>query len=207
MTKYLLAAWLGIVPLLSMAQAQTNPDAAALLTLLEQFDHLQGSFSQRQLGPDKKLLAESSGKFKILRPSYFAWEVLDPDEQLIIVDPQFIWHYDRDLETVTRRPVTDDAEMVPLAILGGDAEKLQKRFQIVRQSEDTFVLTPLSEGIGFKQLTLYVDQARLGGMNVQDNLGQLVEITFSDLDAETPLDSADFTFTPTPDADLFYYEQ
>ena len=104
-------------------------------------------------------MAESSGKFRVLRPSYFAWEVLSPGEQLIIVDPQFIWHYDRDLETVTRRPVSDDVAMVPLKIFGGDADKLQEKFQIVRQSEDTFVLTPLSEGAGFKQLILYVDQA------------------------------------------------
>ena len=205
MTKYLLAAWLGIAPLLSVAQSSS--DVNALLALLDQFKHVQGSFSQRQFGQDKILLAESSGEFRVLRPSYFAWEVLSPDEQLIIVDPEFIWHYDRDLETVTRRPVTGDAEMVPLKILGGDAKKLQEKFHIVRQSENAFALTPLSEGVGFKQLILYVDQAQLGGMEIQDNLNQFVEIKFTDLDTEVELSSADFAFIPPPGADLFYYDQ
>jgi outer membrane lipoprotein carrier protein len=205
MTKYLLAAWLGIAPLLSVAQSSS--DVNALLALLDQFKHVQGSFSQRQFGQDKILLAESSGEFRVLRPSYFAWEVLSPDEQLIIVDPEFIWHYDRDLETVTRRPVTGDAEMVPLKILGGDAKKLQEKFHIVRQSEKAFTLTPLSEGVGFKQLILYVDQAQLGGMEIQDNLDQFVEIQFTDLDTDVELSSADFAFTPPPGADLFYYDQ
>ncbi|MFL3655357.1 MAG: outer membrane lipoprotein chaperone LolA [Halioglobus sp.] len=205
MTKYLLAAWLGIAPLLSVAQP--NSDVNALLVLLEQFKHVQGSFSQRQFAQDKTLLAESSGEFRVLRPSYFAWEVLSPDEQLIIVDPDFIWHYDRDLETVTRRPVTGEAEMVPLKILGGDADKLQEQFHIARQNEDAFVLTPRSEGVGFKQLTLYVDQARLGGMEIEDNLGQFVEITFTDLNVGVDLSSTDFAFTPPPGADLFYYDQ
>lgn len=205
MIKYLLVAWLGIAPLLCMAQP--NPDVIALVELLEQFKQLQGKFLQRQFGQDNILLTESSGKFRVLRPSYFSWEVLSPGEQLIIVDPQFIWHYDRDLETVTRRPVSDDVAMVPLKIFGGDTDKLQEKFQIVRQSEDTFVLTPLSEGAGFKQLILYVDQLRLTGMKVQDSLDQFVEITFTDIDQETELSSADFAFTPAPSADLFYYEQ
>ena len=97
--------------------------------------------------------------------------------------------------------------MVPLKIFGGDAEKLQEKFHIVRQSEDAFVLTPLSEGVGFKQLTLYVDQAQLGGMKIQDNLDQFVDIKFTDLDADVELSSADFEFTPPPGTDLFYYDQ
>ena len=205
MTKYLLAAWLCMVPLLSMAQS--NADANALLVVLEQFKHVEGRFSQRQFGQDGVLLTESSGEFRVLRPSYFSWQVLSPDEQLIIVDPEFIWHYDRDLETVTRRPVAGDAEMVPLKILGGDAGQLEEKFHIVREGEDAFVLTPLSDGAGFKQLSLHVDQARLSGMKIQDNLDQWVEIIFTDIDAGVELSSADFTFTPSPDADLFYYDQ
>ena len=205
MTKYVLAAWLCTVPLLSIAQS--NADADALLVVLEQFKHVQGRFSQRQFGQDRVLLAESIGEFRVLRPSYFSWEVLSPDEQLIIVDSEFIWHYDRDLETVTRRPVAGDAQIAPLKILGGDAEKLQEKFSIAREGEDAFVLTPLSDGVGFKQLTLHIDQASLGGMEIQDNLDQFVEIKFSDVDVDVDLSSSDFTFTPSPDADLFYYDQ
>ncbi len=146
MTKYLLTLWLGLAPLLSLAQAESDVDD--LLAALAPIKHLQGSFSQQQYGQDNLLLAESSGKFRLLRPGYFAWEILSPDEQLIIAGPEFIWHYDRDLETVTRRPVTSNAEMTPLQILGGDESALREKFQVVRKAEGTFLLTPLSADVG-----------------------------------------------------------
>jgi outer membrane lipoprotein carrier protein len=205
MTKYLLTLWLGLVPLLSLAQAAS--DVNDLLASLAPIRHLQGSFSQQQYGQDKLLLTETSGKFRLLRPGYFAWEILSPDKQLIIADPQFIWHYDRDLETVTRRPVTTNAEMTPLQILGGDESALREKFQVVRKAEGTFVLTPLTSGAGFKQLTLYLDKTQLTGMDIQDNLDQSVVIKFAELDSQSELSSADFAFTPPAGADLLYYDE
>jgi outer membrane lipoprotein carrier protein len=205
MKKYLLAIWLGLAPLLSLAQADS--DVNDLLAALAPIKHLQGSFSQQQYGQDNLLLAESSGKFRLLRPGYFAWEILNPDAQLIIAGPEFIWHYDRDLETVTRRPVTTHAEMTPLQILGGDESVLREKFQVVRKAEGAFLLTPRSADVGFKQLTLYLDKAQLTGMDIQDNLDQSIVIKFADLDTHTDLDIADFAFTPPTGADLFYYDE
>jgi outer membrane lipoprotein carrier protein len=205
MTKYLLTIWLGLAPLLSLAQTESDVDD--LLASLAPIKHLQGSFSQQQYGQDNLLLAESSGKFRLLRPGYFSWEILSPDEQLIIAGPEFIWHYDRDLETVTRRPVTSDVEMAPLQILGGDEAALREKFRVVRIAEGNFQLTPLSADVGFKQLTLYMNKTQLTGMDIQDNLDQSVVIKFADLDSQTALSSADFAFTPPAGADLFYYDE
>jgi outer membrane lipoprotein carrier protein len=205
MMKYLLTLWLGLTPLISFAQ--TGSDVNDLIAALAPVQRLQGSFTQLQYGQDNTLLAESSGKFRLLRPGYFAWEILSPDEQLIIAGPEFIWHHDRDLETVTRRPVTTDADMTPLQILGGDESALREKFQVVRKAEGTFLLTPLASGVGFKQLTLQLDGPQLTGMEIQDNLDQSVVIKFTDLDSESELSSADFAFTPPPGADLFYYDE
>jgi outer membrane lipoprotein carrier protein len=205
MMKYLLCLWLAAAPLLSFAQAGSDVDD--LIAALAPVRQLQGSFLQRQYGQDNALLAESSGKFRLLRPGYFSWEILSPDNQLIVAGPQYIWHHDRDLETVTRRPVTTDEEMTPLQILGGDEDALRKKFQVVRKAEGAFVLTPASSGVGFKQLTLYLDGAALTGMEIQDNLEQNVVIKFTDLDTSSALGAGDFAFTPPPGADLFYYDE
>lgn len=197
--------WLGLMPLPS--SAQTESDVDDLLASLASVKSLQGSFSQQQYGQDKLLLAESSGKFRLLRPGYFAWEILSPDEQLIIAGPEFIWHFDRDLETVTRRPVTSNAEMTPLQILGGDESALREKFHVERKAEGTFLLTPLLPDVGFKQLTLYLDKTQVTGMDIQDNLDQTVVIKFADLDSQSVLNSSDFAFTPPAGADLFYYDE
>jgi outer membrane lipoprotein carrier protein len=205
MMRYLLTLWLCLLPLSAFAQAES--DVNDLLDALAPVKQLQGSFTQQQYGQDNLLLTESSGKFRLLRPGYFAWEILSPDEQLIIAGPEFIWHYDRDLETVTRRPVTTDADMTPLQILGGDESALREKFQVVRKGEGSFLLTPLTAGVGFKQLILYLEGEKLTGMEIQDNLDQSVVIKFTDLDSESVLSSVDFAFTPPPGADLFYYDE
>jgi outer membrane lipoprotein carrier protein len=205
MMKFLLCLWLAAAPLLSFAQAGSDVDD--LIAALAPVKRLQGSFTQQQYGQDNALLAESSGKFRLLRPGYFSWEILMPDNQLIVAGPQYIWHHDRDLETVTRRPVTTDEEMTPLQILGGDEDALRKKFQVARTAKDAFVLTPASSDVGFKQLTLYLDGAALTGMEIQDNLGQNVVIKFSELDSTSALGAADFAFSPPTGADLFYYDE
>lgn len=205
MMKILLTLWLGLMPLL--ASAQTASDVNDLLAALAPVKRLQGSFTQQQYGQDKLLLAESSGRFRLLRPGYFSWEIQSPDQQLIIAGPEYLWHFDRDLETVTRRPVTTNADMTPLQILGGDESALREKFHVQRKDEGTFVLTPLSPGVGFKQLTLFLDGAQITGMEIRDNLDQDVVIKFADLDSESALSSADFAFTPPPEADLFYYDE
>ena len=146
------------------------------------------------------LLEQTSGSFRLLRPGYFAWEIQSPDSQLIIADPQFIWHHDRDLETVTRRPVSGDAEMTPLQILGGDEAVLRESFQVQHNDTGDFVLTPISDNVGFKQLTLHMQEAVITGMDIRDNLDQRVVIVFSDLDSKTVLTAADFGFSPPESA-------
>jgi len=203
--KYVFALWLAIAPM--FAHAQERGDVDDLVAALEPVKQLQGKFSQRQYGQDKLLLTESSGKFRLLRPGYFSWEILSPDSQLIIAGPRYIWHYDRDLETVTRRPVTTDAEMTPLQILGGDEDALREKFQVERNAEGAFLLTPRSGDVGFKRLTLFLDKDQLTGMEIQDNLDQDVVIEFTDLDSRSALTAADFAFTPPAGADHFYYDE
>ena len=133
MTKTFFVLWLAFAPLLSFAQPEPDTDLNDLLAALAPIERLQGLFAQRQYGQDSLLLAESSGSFKLLRPGYFAWEIRSPDQQLIIADPEFIWHFDRDLETVTRRPVNSESAMTPLQILGGDESALREKFQSTGQ--------------------------------------------------------------------------
>jgi len=179
----------------------------ALVAELAPVTQLQGGFVQRQYTPEGALLAESSGRFRLLRPGYFSWEILSPDRQLIVADPDYIWHYDQDLETATRRPVAVDGEWTPFQILGGDAAALRERFRVEQIEKGVFLLFPLAPDTGFKRLKLSLDGARLTGMEIVDNLDQKVVIDFTDLDSESALAKSDFAFTPPAGADIFYYDQ
>ena len=205
MKRYLATLWLSLLPL--WATAQTDNGVDDLLRALDPIKYLQGHFEQRQYGQNDVLLVASSGIFRLLRPGYFAWEILSPDSQLIIATPEYVWHHDRDLETVTRRPVTDSAEMSPLQVLGGDASALRERFHVVHAGEGDFTLTPLSDHAGFKRLTLHLENTVISGMEIEDNLNQRVVIEFSSLESQAVLTAADFVFNPPDGVDLFYYDE
>jgi len=195
-------------PCLSFAQS-LNPEAAidALLDALAPLDQLQGEFTQRQYGSQGELLAESSGTFRLLRPGYFSWEIQQPDRQLIIAGPEYLWHHDRDLETATRRPVTTGAEWTPLQILGGDGSALRENFAVVQLETGRFELTPLMPQMGFKQLNLTLDAASLKQMVIDDTLDQSVVIDFTPADSGVTLTASDFAFNPPAEADLFYHDE
>ena len=204
MRKILLALLLGVIVPHGVAAGSAID---ALVTALAPIAQLQGRFIQRQYSPQGELLAESSGRFRLLRPGYFSWEISSPDRQLIIADPDYVWHHDLDLETVTRRPVAVDDEWTPFQILVGDAAALRERFTVEQVGEGSFQLSPLAPDTGFKTLRLSLKGAQVTGMEILDNLDQSVRIEFADLDSESKLGPADFTFVPPAGADIFYYDQ
>jgi outer membrane lipoprotein carrier protein len=207
MTRLFLIAALGLCLVAGIARAD---DAATeqLVQELQAIGQLQGTFQQRQYGGDSDaVVAVSSGSFRLLRPGYFAWEISSPDQQLIIADLEYLWHYDLDLETVTRRPVQGREEMSPLQVLGGDANVLRERFEVSIDGERGYILLPSQGNPGFASLRLELAEGSLAGMEIMDNLNQRIEIQFQDVDNRSSLTPSDFEFTPPEGVDLFTYDQ
>ena len=200
-----LIALVGLLAVCGLARAQDGTDS--LLAALDGMQELQGNFTQRQYGQNGVLLVESRGRFSLLRPGYFSWDIEAPDSQLIIADPQWVWHYDRDLETVTRRPVAGQANMSPLQVLGGDESALREGYQVTDEGEGVFVLTPLAGDPGFRRLSLRIRGYLIQSMEILDNLSQRVTIEFGNLEVDAGLSPEDFSFVPPEGADTFYYEQ
>lgn len=197
-------AWTASVLLATAAWAEP---ADTLVARLQQFDRLQGRFEQSQFDANNTLLAKSGGSFKLLRPGYFAWDIRRPDSQLIIADPVHIWHFDRDLDTVTRRPIAASRQASPLQVLGGDAAALREQFEVKQSGPQRFVLTPRGANPDFSQLTVVLATDGIDSMEIRDRLDQRIAITLTELDSESELTAADFAFTPPPQADLFYYDE
>jgi len=184
-------------------------DTDQLLDRLSTLETLQGAFTQRQYPEGSDQPATTSGHFKLLRPGYFAWEIEFPDSQLILATPEYLWHHDRDLETVTRRPVASSA-MSPLQVLGGDEAALREGYRVeALEGADAgdFRLTPTASEAGFRSLVVHFEGTDIAGLGIVDNLGQRVAVDFSDVRRNAPLAPQDFGFAPPAGADLFYYDQ
>ncbi len=202
MTKFLIAGCC----LLASVWAQADP-TDDLIAALDRISNLQGSFEQVQYDESGTLVAESAGTFKLSRPGYFEWDITSPGSQLIVATPEFIWQHDRDLETVTRRPVVDSEQMSPLQVLGGNDALLRSQFSVSRTAESTYALHPQGINPGFiRLLVTFAEDGGFAGLEINDNLNQRVVIVFSDLNRSSPLGPEDFDFTPPADADQFFYD-
>ncbi|MEJ2532564.1 MAG: outer membrane lipoprotein chaperone LolA [Halioglobus sp.] len=206
MTRLLIIVALGLCLVAGAVRGAENA-ADDLLRRLAGIRQMQGDFVQRQYDRNDTLLSESRGSFRLLRPGYFAWDIDSPDSQLIIADPTYLWHYDRDLETVTRRPVAGREEMSPLQVLGGDEAVLRERFDVRTAGAGAYLLAPVSGDPGFRQLTLQFEGKVVSAMDIVDKLNQRVHIDFEKVDTASALQPEDFAFSPPEGVDLFYYDE
>ena len=195
--------WLPLQALPAHAEDATDQ----LLEALSGMQELSGRFRQRQYGENGELVMESLGRFRLLRPGYFSWEIESPDSQLIIADPEGIWHFDRDLETASRRPADAGDGMSPLQVLGGNDTALREGYDVSLQGEGVFLLVPLSATPGFQQLQVTLRAYLIESMKIIDNLNQRVDIDFGELRVDGGLTPEDFSFEPPEGVDVFYYDQ
>ncbi|MFV0278124.1 MAG: outer membrane lipoprotein chaperone LolA [Parahaliea sp.] len=178
-----------------------------LLQHLRGLKSLSGQFIQQQYADGSDEAVVSEGHFKLLRPDYFAWEVTAPGSQLILATPEYVWQHDRDLETVTRRPVDDSAHMSPLQVLAGNEMALRNDYVVEEVGPGRYRLTPKATDAAFRELEVEFAGDTITQMRIRDNLGQRLIVEFSRLVRDRPLDKSDFAFSPPPGADLFYYDQ
>ena len=205
MWKFVLVCLLWLPLHGSPARAQDATDQ--LLESLSGMQELSGRFRQRQYGEDGELVMESLGRFRLLRPGYFSWDIESPGSQLIIADPDGVWHFDRDLETASRRPADTGDGMSPLQVLGGNDAALRDGYSVSVLGEGVFRLVPLSATPGFRQLQVTLREYLIESMQIVDNLNQRVDIDFGELRVDSGLTPEDFSFKPPEGVDVFYYDQ
>lgn len=183
-------------------------DAAKLQTLLRGIESLRGRFVQQMYSEEpRQLLETSTGRFDMLQPGYLRWHILEPEEQQLVAADGYLWHYDVELETATRRLFDAKAPQSPLAILAGDGNNLLDHYEVIElastQSERSWLLEPLFEKTEFKQVTVVFRAKLPARMEVLDPLERTTTIVFQDLQLNPPLTGDSFSFTPPPGTDVY----
>ncbi|MEJ6650102.1 MAG: outer membrane lipoprotein chaperone LolA, partial [Burkholderiales bacterium] len=82
----------------------------------------QATFIQRVYDNAGVLVQESSGDLKFARPGKFKWHYLEPYEQLLVGDGEFLWIYDKDLRQVTQMSLDRALGSSPAALLYGSKD-------------------------------------------------------------------------------------
>ena len=187
-------------------QALAATPEQRLKSFLAKATTLQADFTQVQVDEKGNLGKRSTGVFYLQRPGKFRWNYQKPYNQEIVSGAGKVWFYDKDLEQVTAKKLTQAIGSTPALLLTGEVP-LEKNFTIENQSDEEGIaiikLIPKSEESGFKYVQIGLENNVLVGMELNDNLGQLTRIYFENLKTGLRLDPTLFTFTPPPGVDVF----
>jgi outer membrane lipoprotein carrier protein len=198
---WLTAAFVALT--LACTQAFAQNETEEVWILLAAQSQASGGFLQELFDENDELLERSSGRYAVLRPGFFRWEIDSPDQQMIVVSGTTLWHYDIDLAAATRRDTTQSNEFTPLELLAGDSGELRSRFQAQRLGPSRVRLIPTFTQAGFASVDIGWEEGAIVAMDVQDRSGQMIKLALSPDQNSAPLTAEDFDFVPPAGVDVY----
>jgi outer membrane lipoprotein carrier protein len=197
------ATWL-LILLLPM-QAVAGPGMDRLNRFFNEVQTVSADFRQKVIGINQETLQETEGHMLIKRPDLFRWDYRKPYEQQIVGDGKNVWLYDVDLEQVTVKPADTALENTPAVLLSGK-RPLTEQFTIselgMRDGREWVELTPISREATFTRMLLAFDIDNLQVMELEDSLGQVTVLRFTNIIKNEKLDTGQFQFTPPNGVDV-----
>jgi outer membrane lipoprotein carrier protein len=175
---------------------------------LAQLKALRAEFEQNVTDGRGETVQRATGKFVIVRPGRFRWEVMQDgatSAQLMIADGKNLWFYDADLEQVSVKSAAAALPATPASLLSGEGD-IRELFRVSsggkRDGFDWVVVTPKGGDADFREARLGFGNGELKGMVLKDKLGQTVRLQFLSSERNAPVSDAEVKFTPPAGADV-----
>ena len=180
----------------------------ALDHFLSGLNTLQARFEQRVYQVGEALSSPATGTFQLKRPKQFRWDYQTPEVKQVIADGRDLWLVENDLEQITQHYQSMALKNTPAAILLG-TEPLEANFTSIErgtyQGLQWLELRPKDPDSDIKQVTLAFQQDTLRRLEWVDQLDQITEFRFYDVQRNPSLANARFVFNPPDDWDLFQH--
>jgi outer membrane lipoprotein carrier protein len=195
--------------------AKSKEAIEELTHLLQDTHTFSADFQQKITDKKGSMVSESSGKVKISRPGKFYWKIEHPDPVLVIADGKVLWHYDVELEQVTKKDLNKALANSPAALLAGSTEVLKHNFNAkyaelksCRIDNDTCILlTSTEEDPLFSEIKIAFKNKKLIAMEMSDPLGQTIWTQYNLVSLNGAVDKNLFNFTPPKNADVIKSNQ
>jgi outer membrane lipoprotein carrier protein len=177
----------------------------ALKSYLRETTSVSAQFAQVVFDRNGRKLQQTSGTMQFVRPGRIRWAYEKPYEQLIVGDGTKLWVYDKDLNQVTVKAITQAIGGTPAALLAGSND-IEKDFRLyaagMQDGLDWLEATPRGAESTFQKLRMGFGKAGLEAMELADGFGQITIVRFSRIERNPRLAPELFRFTPPPGADV-----
>lgn len=152
------------------ASAQTVSEL--LQQKLAKFTIINADFTQQVINPVGKVIQKSTGKLTISRPGNVHWQVVSPDEELIVSNGKTMWLYSPFIEQVSIMNFSDAVADTAFVLLSGANKKQWADFN-VKQFGDTFIISNKKAEAHSNKFTFVFDQTdNIKEFIVEEELGQ-----------------------------------
>jgi len=187
-----------------------DDDAAAsgherVRAFLDRVTGMQASFEQQVRTRDGVVTETATGRFVMQRPGRFRWDYSSPYTREIVADGARIWIYEADLEQVTVRRLSDGIGDTPAGLLTGTVDILE-RFTVTGVRPDRELewvsLVPNAADSDFALVNLGFAGPELVALELEDRLGQVTVIRFTDIVVNPEVPEETFQFRVPPGADV-----
>lgn len=177
----------------SSTLAEVINDKPALRGLLAKINTLQASFTQVVNDSEGQPLQSSSGNLILQQPDRVYWQVLVPDETLLIANGERVFYVDEFVEQVSIFSQKDMISNNPLMLLTSSDDEVWEQFSVIQQNL-AYVVTPINNEGQITQLTLRFIQDELTQFTLLDNQGQVSQFTLNGTVLNMPLPINQFSY-------------
>jgi outer membrane lipoprotein carrier protein len=177
----------------SSTLAEVINDKPVLRGLLAKINTLQATFTQVVNDSEGKPLQSSSGNLILQQPDRVYWQVLIPDETLLIANGERVFYVDEFVEQVSIFSQKDMISNNPLMLLTSSDDEIWEQFSVVQQNL-AYVVTPINNEGQITQLTLRFIQDELTQFTLLDNQGQVSQFTLNGTVLNMPLPINQFSY-------------
>jgi outer membrane lipoprotein carrier protein len=177
----------------SSSLAAVVNEKPTLRGLLAKINTLQASFTQVVTDSQGKPLQTSSGNLILQQPDRVYWQVLIPDETLLIANGERVFYVDQFVEQVSIFSQKDMVSNNPLMLLTSSDDEVWEQFSVVKQDQ-AYVVTPVNNEGQITQLTLRFVEDTLAQFTLLDNQGQVSQFILNGTVLNMPLPVNQFSY-------------
>lgn len=201
-TKITLGVLTTLLPMTIFTAHASDTAVTNLNNLLKNTKSMTANFSQTTKTADRS--QSFSGSMALERGHKFRWETKSPSEQLIVVNGNTMWIYDKDLQQATKQSVTSEVADTPALLLSGDPNQIARNFSISQpnKGKNYYVLKPKSNATNFRDLSISFNGGKPVMMVLNDSIGQTTSINFNNVNINKNIPAKEFSFTPPRGVDV-----
>ncbi len=200
LSKPALALVLGMLSF--SGNAEPVSELSAIQTLqskLSQLTSYQADFTQTVVDIENTILQQAKGNISLQQPNKLYWELLPPNDNILIADGQTLWNLDAFMEQVVAYDQLAAIKNNPLILLTDPTSTKWQEYQVIKtddQTDKVFVIKPTDQQTSVQSLTLTFDQDnKLVGLQTTDQQQQTSTLVFSNIKQDQPIDADMFVFT------------